>query len=611
MPIRKVKRPAIRRHKKSDPLLEGLNSLYRTTHDTSLPFLHTFFRCVEEQGSSVARDLREALVNRDYQKVVGYSIDPSSYSCPISFGWDYCVAEIGSKFPAFDLKVDREAVALKKFEESEARCSLTNERFRWTRDGAKSPFHSLLWGARRKISSLLGPFRWDEAETSFGWGPGATTRLPRERADAAHKYSGIPETTSNNAVLARCAIARVPRWLEEVCREANGTDRLGCHPLTPMSGELDSIVKIVPGNRVTTVPKNAKTDRVIAIEPDMNIYVQKGIGAMLRQRLKRVGVDLNDQSLNQRLALEASRDGQLCTVDISGASDSVSTELVRALLPEDWYAAMDRCRSHRGVLPSGTVVAYQKFSSMGNGFTFELESLIFWALVVSLLDHHPQERERQLGVYGDDLIFASSLYPLAVLLLRFCGFEVNPKKSFSDGPFRESCGKHYFRGVDVTPFYLRDKVDSYPRYIWLCNSVRRHARRMSPIYGCASVSKPAYDFIRRQLSGIWGQNLIPDGFGDGGLIGNPDEAHPTFSRRYQTYCYSAFTEGNRVVPLSTPGVLLKALSGGRDWHLADELSKLRDGGGVRRAGEQKSRLPKYGLVRNQPVPQWPDLGPWI
>jgi hypothetical protein len=88
---------------------------------------------------------------------------------------------------------------------------------------------------------------------------------------------------------------------------------------------------------------------------------------------------------------------------------------------------------------------------MGNGYTFTLETLIFTAAVRAV-------GSRQYAVYGDDIILESSLAPSLVRLLRFLGFTTNDAKSFTnpDSRFRESCGADYYRGVLVTPFYLRE-----------------------------------------------------------------------------------------------------------------------------------------------------------
>jgi hypothetical protein len=56
-----------------------------------------------------------------------------------------------------------------------------------------------------------------------------------------------------------------------------------------------SSLELRNSSKVRVVPKNAKTDRTICIEPDLNIFVQLGIGAVIRERLKAYGLDLNTQ----------------------------------------------------------------------------------------------------------------------------------------------------------------------------------------------------------------------------------------------------------------------------------------------------------------------------
>ena len=160
---------------------------------------------------------------------------------------------------------------------------------------------------------------------------------------------------------------------------------------------------IVPGNSITTVPKSSKTDRVIAIEPLLNMFVQKGIGGMIRRRLKRVGIDLDSQKRNQELAKLGSLSKTLATIDLSSASDTISLGLVEWLVPADWVLAMKICRSPIGTLPSGERIRYQKISSRGNGFTFELESMIFYALTRAVAESM-DESVRDIAVFGDDII---------------------------------------------------------------------------------------------------------------------------------------------------------------------------------------------------------------
>jgi hypothetical protein len=271
----------------------------------------------------------------------------------------------------------------------------------------------------------------------------------------------------------------------------------------------------------------------------MNMYLQKGFGDFFRRRLKSISwkgagdkpvfVDLNNQVNNQRFAQSGSIDGSLATIDLSAASDSVSTNLVETLLPLAWFQALDLVRSEfvsadpKGDAPA---IRLEKFSSMGNGFTFELESLIFWALASACVDLCSDQR---LAVYGDDIIVPSAVSGTLIALLNYCGFQTNSEKTFVSGPFRESCGKHYFRGVDVTPLLLDAPINNIGRKYWFANSIRRFAGRALD----GDLADPRYlapwslvvNSIPTRL-----RRWIPEGIGDGGLIGTFSECVP-FRRR--------------------------------------------------------------------------------
>jgi hypothetical protein len=222
-----------------------------------------------------------------------------------------------------------------------------------------------------------------------------------------------------------------------------------------------------------TVPKNAKTDRCIAAEPTGNGFLQQGVGRFMRKRLAKFGVDLDDQSRNQTLAARAARDG-LATLDLKAASDTISRELVYSLLPLDWAFFLDDLRSKSSRV-DGEWIPLEKFSSMGNAFTFELETLIFWSFCVSVQEELGSPGD--IAVYGDDLIVPSQMAHYLIDVLQKCGFDTNPEKSFLDGPFRESCGKHYFNGFDVTPVYQKRVVNSLPELIRLANRLVRYSMR--------------------------------------------------------------------------------------------------------------------------------------
>ena len=230
---------------------------------------------------------------------------------------------------------------------------------------------------------------------------------------------------------------------------------------------------IVGGNVLFTVPKTSQIDRCAAKEPDYNMYLQKAIGDYFRRKLKRVGVNLDDQTLNQRLSREGSVDSGLATIDLSSASDSVCKQLVLLLLPEEWYYFMDDVRS-KSTSIDGVSHQNEMFSSMGNAFTFELESLIFWALVRACA--YLTQTKGKISVYGDDIICPVGLRDAVLSTFEFCGFTVNSKKTYFDGPFRESCGKHWFAGSDVTPFYVRKVPQDVSDWCHLLNNFRRWCR---------------------------------------------------------------------------------------------------------------------------------------
>jgi len=280
----------------------------------------------------------------------------------------------------------------------------------------------------------------------------------------------------------------------------------------------------VAEGKLMFVPKNAKTDRSIVIEPILNAFFQKGYGCYIRNRLARFGVNLRDQSRNQSLACVGSMDGSLATVDLSAASDSISYELVWSLLPYDWAERLSQLRTRYVSLPLGlqnpllrvrsgdgrgtpfvgNVIELEKFSSMGNGFTFELESLLFYAIACGVCTslHLPT---CDVSVYGDDIIIPSAAYSRLHEVLSYCGFTVNQTKSFSDGPFRESCGSDYHKGFDIRPFYQKSLVSDRSLYT-MHNWFMRHGER--------ELALIAESFIKgEKLRG-------PDGYGDGHLIGS-------------------------------------------------------------------------------------------
>lgn len=181
----------------------------------------------------------------DYQGLVSAEVNPHGYTDAGKFARDYLAAEAFSKFPGWELGVDRATVAITKFLESEENCRLTNARLKRPYPvDLKNPtgVAAVMFTARQKIRRLLREFRWADAERFFDFGPGATFSLPRKKRNAFYKFSGIPETTRECAVAGEALVKSIPGW----------SFHLAC--LTGAQSSNDSLIDIVEGNRITTVP---------------------------------------------------------------------------------------------------------------------------------------------------------------------------------------------------------------------------------------------------------------------------------------------------------------------------------------------------------------------
>lgn len=375
------------------------------------------------------------------------SIKPDDYRCSQTFSADYSVVELLSKWKGLETGIDVEGEAIRRFTLAESSCLETNRRIRKSRMEVNSSVDGIIHSARRKIARLLGQFSLFKVEGSFGWGPGATYEIPRRRAAVDTKMSELPITVTRNALqLFHSVITSDLHWSAAI---------LGITPEGPFSLLKDTF-KVVDGCVIETVEKNAKTRRVIAKEPRGNSFLQKGVGGYFRRQLKRVGIDLDDQTRNQTLAKSAI-DLDLATIDLKMASDTISMELVYELLPYDWASLLDDLRSRYAKFKNGSFFKLEKFSSMGNGFTFELETLLLWALTQSITDD--EAPGGVVSVYGDDIICQKSIVARLNAVLAWAGFQMNEEKSHSSGLFYESCGKHYFNGDEVTPAYQKEALD--------------------------------------------------------------------------------------------------------------------------------------------------------
>lgn len=431
------------------------------------------------------------------------------------------------------LDVDREQAAIAKFLDSERVCAETNELFSAYRRGKlcfTPTFEHILHAAKWKIDKVLGTAP-DFRSLRPKLGPGASTTVTRRKACPAEKLGQKLSCSTNFAPFLPLFMVGHPHLMHH-------------HAEHSVEGEDDvwRLEFLEEPGKLTFVEKDAKSFRSIVIEPVLSSMYQLAIGDVIAARLRVNGIDITNQVLNQNLARYGSVSGALATLDLSSASDSISSELVRFLLPQEWYSLLDGFRSPT-VDYDGRLIHLEKFSSMGNGATFPLETLIFYALTWASSPHHERS---YLSVYGDDIVCGSLTSGVVIETLEFCGFTVNTKKSFTEGPFRESCGADYYLGVDIRPYRLKRLVNGEVLFTMHNFFRRNHDDDM-----CNLILSYVHPDIQ-----LWG----PDGYGDGHLICQdpPLRAHKR-AHGWGGYTFDTYTLRARKSVRVHPGDYLQVL----------------------------------------------------
>jgi len=383
------------------------------------------------------------------------------------------LANLVRKVPFEDPALDPRGKAERKFSEAEKACAETNDLLRNFAGGgvlpARRDLYLSLGRAREWIRDVIGETpNLDSIYRGCDFGPGASVGVSGLETHTAVKLESPWTCTPRARFYALHALGQNAQVWEYLL--SRGDSEIFCRDPEKFREAFNQKLKPVDYNKIAFVPKTATTDRSIAVEPSLNTFLQSGVDKFLKTRLRRYGVDLERQDLNQVWAREGSLGGldPYVTIDLAAASDSLSTELVRELLPVDWFEFLNDLRCHYWRDPNGDLHYYEKFCSMGNGFCFPLESLIFAALCVTANDATGNSEFR---VYGDDIIVRQSAAPFLIDLLNLVGFGVNKEKTFLEGPFRESCGADYFEGINVRPYVLDEIPDNIPALIKLANGL--------------------------------------------------------------------------------------------------------------------------------------------
>jgi len=329
--------------------------------------------------------------------------------------------------------IDTDRAMFMSFAETELQCRSTNSRISTLFQSGElfTCADGVFYDVQRKIIEIMGDVpTFDELD--IGFGPGQNVGLKSKSSTPRHKLDAVPTCSASMLTLIKEFALSVPAYFASHKCE----------------------VQVVSG-RLAAVAKNALTKRSIIIEPILNGLAQKGIGSYFKTRLLAFGCNLKSQRKNQMLARKGSIDGSVVTVDVKNASNTLALLIAYHSMSEKWFNLLD-CLRTSTVTYKDKLIELEMFSSMGNGFTFELESIIFYAIAITVCTRMGEDTSL-VSVYGDDIIVPVDCYKALLETLSLFGFVVNKSKTFSEGPFRESCGVDYFLGVNIRPFYKKDR----------------------------------------------------------------------------------------------------------------------------------------------------------
>lgn len=330
----------------------------------------------------------------------------------------------------------------------------------------RSAFHVYLLRARLIVHEILQDFDTEKLFTCMKHSSGTSLGLKYSETNIENKFQ-FPLTTTESAMRHFMNYLEWDPQMKKALIDYNQNfdfslvrpvGRLVC-----MDGILFDVVKC---SRLTTVAKDDKKRRVIALEPTVPMFGQQGIMRMMTDALFSY-LDIESlQPIHQKLAyLGSILPERIATIDFSNASDSLGIELVRFLLPRQWFLAVMAFRTPY-TAPSGEDPVYLRMiGTMGNATTFPLETLVFYALAIAVQRTHHESilisegkvEWRNVSVFGDDCIVPTFTAEVFMSLCKYCGFQVNDDKSFfkPETKFRESCGADFYAGRNVRPYYLR------------------------------------------------------------------------------------------------------------------------------------------------------------
>lgn len=459
--------------------------------------LRLVLQYLEDLACPISLSIAIQLRHGAFEDVAARSVRPESFNSAEDYYRAASAVAILKKFQGLgDPSVTRKR-AVEVWFKAEQHCYRSNQRLYPYLPGTnleKDPrIASALLAMRKIVYDWIGAGPAPIVDGRFG--PGSTYADRGAFSTVPHKMSSDPTLTSGALFYLVPFLGTA--WGKEVAA----------------SGKL----QWVRGGRFTTTHKTSVIDRCIEIGPSINVYYQLEVGRQFRQKLRSHGWDLDyAQDIHREVARQASVTMEFSTVDLTTASDMECRNLVKLLFPRRWFDVMDDLRSPTSTHPDDPkkVVWLEKFSSMGNGYTFELETITFAAIAcwASREHGHPGRLGKDVFVFGDDIICRTEVYPTLVAALKFLGFVPNESKSFTGmNPFRESCGGDFYLGVPVRPVYLKKEPCDVKATIGVCNRLRQGLKKLAEMG--APVSLRSWHAAVQAVPTRY-RNFGPEGLGD-------------------------------------------------------------------------------------------------
>lgn len=337
---------------------------------------------------------------------------------------------------------------------------------------------------RRRLLEMCKNFSVDYTDEDIDVGPGETFNNNSGHTQMIAKLSDIEHwTTTPNCLEETYLMIYHNRSLKRLAKQhighVNCTERAmlyNRHRAHPHPGFavfcdlLDKILHVVPGSRGASVPKNNETDRFINIEPFFPMLLQRMVAKGLLRCLKASGYPLDGNFLGsqrrygdrQEIHKHMISNPAYATIDFSNASDSVCLNVIQSLFPQKIVSLLSCFRSHVVMLDDTPFELY-KLSSMGNGFTFEVMTVLLLATCRVFTD--------DCSVFGDDVIIPNDFADEFLKLTEILGFRTNNKKTFISSNFRESCGSFYHDSAGYLTSFDFTRCENYVDIIITHNKI--------------------------------------------------------------------------------------------------------------------------------------------